>query len=65
MPWWPKATSSRPVAAPPPYAYSLDIVDFTVGPLASPVPEPADWALMLAGLTVVGGLGMRRRGRGL
>jgi len=50
------------VASPPPYAYSLDIIDFTVGPLASPVPEPSVWALMLAGLAIAT-LGMRRRRR--
>ena len=39
------------VASPPPYAYSLDIVNFT---LASPVPEPAAWVLALLGVGVLG-----------
>ena len=51
------------VASPPPYAYTLDVVDFTVGALATPVPEPSGWALMLAGLAVGGGIGLRRRAR--
>ena len=42
------------VASPPPIAYSLDIVNFT---LASPVPEPAAWVLGLLG---VGLLGLRK-----
>lgn len=45
------------VAAPPPYAYSLDIVNFT---LATPVPEPATWVLAALGLVAVGSAARRR-----
>ena len=45
------------VAAPPPYAYSLDIVNFT---LATPVPEPGTSVLAGLGLVAVGWAARRR-----
>jgi hypothetical protein len=46
------------VANPPPVAYSLDIVNFTT---ISPVPEPAEWAMMALGLGAIAFL--RKRGK--
>lgn len=46
------------VSSPPPYAYSMDIINFTT---AAPVPEPSQWALMAFGLAAVASLARRRK----
>ena len=49
------------VASPPPYAYTLDVVDFTVATPAAAVPEPSQMMLMVAGFGLGAGVVMRRR----
>ena len=45
-------------------AFRTDLGQFALDNIAldvTPVPEPAEWALMLAGLTAVAGVARRRR----
>ncbi|PZQ59507.1 MAG: hypothetical protein DI570_15830 [Phenylobacterium zucineum] len=48
--------------APTPQPYR-GVVEFTFDPRSAAVPEPATWALMIAGFGMAGGM-LRRRTRG-